>query len=114
MLLADEHGYIIYANPASERFLGLGPRELRGRLGFDLCQPHSLPAARDPFGRCLMNPGRPISVTVDIARPSVGFRTLTATLINRLSVPDIHAVVVHFRDAAPLCPTPRERADDPG
>jgi PAS domain S-box-containing protein len=101
VIWADSQGYITYANPASERFLGLTPEELKGLFGFDLCEPHSLPDAREAFGRCLAHPETPVDATVDIVRPSVGFRRLAVTLINRLAVPDIKAIVVHFRDAKP-------------
>lgn len=111
VILTDGQGIILYANPASERFLGLPPLELCGRLGFDFCHPHSLPAARDAFGYCVSHPGTPVDVTVDVARALVGFRTLAVTLVNRLSVPDVNAVVVHFCDAAPPGWTHRACAD---
>jgi PAS domain S-box-containing protein len=100
MILADGLGHILYANAAAERVLGHRPGELVGRVGFDLCRPEHLAAAQEGFGRCLAHPGEPVALTVDVAPPTGGFRTLAATLVNRLHVPGVGAVVVHFRDAA--------------
>jgi PAS domain S-box-containing protein len=109
MLLADGQGHILYANAASERFLGYPPAELVGRLGFDLCRPEDLPAAREAFGRCLAQPGEGVGLTVDVVRRDGGFRTLAVTLVSRLPARGVAAVVVHFRDAAG--PTEAERAE---
>jgi PAS domain S-box-containing protein len=108
MILADEHGVIVYANPAAALLLGYGPEELRGRNGFDLCRPEHLPLARDAFDRCLADPRQTVTLQVDARHREGKFRTLVVRLLNRLSDPGVGVVVAHLRDA-----TARASTSDP-
>jgi len=101
MILADDRGRILYANAASEHFLGYRAAELVGRVGFDLCRAEHLSKAQEAFGHCLAQPAKRVTLTVDVARRDTGFRTLHVTLVNRLTVPGVNAVVVHFGEAYP-------------
>jgi len=98
MILADGAGIILYANPASEPLLGRRPADLLGTSGFDMCLAEHLPLARDKFASCLAQPGRVVSLQVDINHAAGDTRTLTVRLVNRLSEPGVGAVVVHFRE----------------
>jgi PAS domain S-box-containing protein len=109
MILADERGVIVYANPAAALSLGYRPEELRGRNGFDLCRPEHLPLARDAFARCLADPRQSVSLQVDARHSEGEFRTLVVRLLNRLGDTGVGVVVAHFRDA-----TARALTSDPG
>src|SRR5574341_613265 len=98
MILADGAGIILYANSASEPLLGRRPADLVGTSGFEMCRAEHLPLARDAFTRCLAQPGRVVSLQVDIDHAAGGTRTLAVRLVNRLPEPGIGAVVVHFRE----------------
>jgi two-component system cell cycle sensor histidine kinase/response regulator CckA len=99
MILADDTGTILYANPASERLLGRRPADLLGTVGFDMVRGDHLPLARDAFGRCLEHPGQPVTLQVDIDHAAGGTRTLAVRLTNRIPEAEVGAVVVHFREA---------------
>ena len=101
MILADREGYIRYANAASERYLGFRPAELVGRFGFDLVSPGDLPPAHEAFDRCLLHPGKRVALVVSVVQKSGDSRTLAVTLVNRLPVAGVKAVVAHFREAPP-------------
>jgi PAS domain S-box-containing protein len=98
MILADDTGTILYANPASERLLGRTPAALLGTIGFDMVRADHVPVARDAFGRCLEHPGRPVTLQVDIEHAAGGTRTLAVRLVNRIPDAEVGAVVVHFRE----------------
>lgn len=100
MLLADDSGLILYANPASERLLGRSPAELRGTNGFAMLTGDSLHRAREAFARCLAGRGEPVHLRVDVTPPGGATRTLDVQLLNRLTQPGVSAVLVHFREAA--------------
>ncbi len=99
MILADQDGRILFANAASEPLLGYSPAELEGRIGFDFCRPDHLPIAREAFGRALARPGEAITLEADVIRRDGTARSLAVRLVNRLPVPAVNAVVVHFREA---------------
>jgi len=105
MILADETGRIVFANGAAERVLGYSPAELVGRIGFDFCHPEHLPVAQEGFGRSLTNPGLAVAFQVDIEHRDTTTRTLAVKLVNRLAVPGVKAVVVHFHEAGAQEPT---------
>jgi PAS domain S-box-containing protein len=99
MILADNTGIILYANPASEPLLGRRPQDLVGTLGFDMVRPEDLPLAQEAFGRCLAHSDKIVALRVGAILPGGGVRTLDVRLLNRLADPAIGAVVVHFREA---------------
>ena len=99
MILADDTGIILFANPAAERLLGFSPADLVGRLGFDMCRAEDLPLARDAFARCLGHPDQVVPLRVAVNHADGGVRQLAVRLLNRLADPGVGAVVVHFREA---------------
>ena len=101
MILADENGRILFANGAAANLLGRSPADLVGSIGFDLVRPEHLPVAREEFARSLASPGLAVAFQVDVLQPDNTARTLAVQLVNRLPVPGVLAVVVHFHEAAP-------------
>jgi PAS domain S-box-containing protein len=100
MILADQTGLILYANPACERLLGRRPSELRGTNGFDMLAGDSLHRGREGFARALAERGEPIALRVEVTPPNGTPRLLDVRLTNRLTQPGVSAVLVHFREAA--------------
>jgi len=109
MILADENGRILFANGAAAKLLGRSAADLIGSIGFELVRPDHLPIAQEEFGRSLANPGLAVAFQVDVLQPDATARTLAVKLVNRLPVPGVTAVVVHFHEAATAAPNP---ADD--
>jgi len=97
MLLADDRGFITYANAACSGLLGLPPDQLVGRSWFDLCQPEDLPATRDAFARCVETPGMTVTCDVDVRHPIGNFRSLA---IRLLQVPRTDAILAYFADVS--------------
>ena len=112
MILADENGMILYANGAAERVLGYPAADLVGRIGFELVEPEHLRVAQEGFGRCLANPDLSVASDVVVRHRDETSRPIAVKLVNRLAVPGVNAVVVHFREVSPGAPT-RDLALEP-
>jgi PAS domain S-box-containing protein len=110
VILADDEGRILYANPAAARILGCLADALVGRIGFELCHPDHLAVAEREFARALAAPRTAVAFEVDVLTGDGAPRRVAVQLVNHLETTAVQAVVVRFHAVAPAPPA----AEGPG
>ncbi len=106
MAIIDEHGYLTYASPATERILGLDAEALVGTNTFDLIHPEDRPRALHAFEVATSDPDGADRVEFRMNHADGGWRTIEAVSTNLLQDPAIAGLVVSARDV-----TDRRRAE---
>ena len=103
----NSEGLFLYTSPSITRVLGHDPKELVGQSAFSLVHPEDLPQVLDAFNHALENPDLTITLEFRYQCQDGSWRYLEAVGQNRLSDPDIAAVVINSRDV-----TDRKQAED--
>ena len=98
MALLDAAGRIEYASASIRRVLGYDSREVTGRVSLEFVQAEDCGAVRAAFRRPRAAAGASETVRVRFRHKDGGVRVLESTAVNRLSDPDVAAIVCNFRD----------------
>jgi len=106
IVLLAENGAYLYVTPSQARVLGYPPEEFIGRSAFEHVHTDDLALAKERFGRCVANPGMPVTAEVRLRHRDGSWRHVEAVGVNRLADPSVRAVVANYRDI-----TPRKQAE---
>lgn len=98
VILANEHGEVLYTSPAITRVLGYQPDELVGRIGFELVHPDDLGISKRMLEQVLQIPGTPFLASQRMHHKSGSWIWVEATVTNLIAEPSVQAIVVNFRD----------------
>src|SRR5262245_8533597 len=98
IVTVNQDGTIRFVSESSVRLLGYTQEERVGRSGFELAHPDDLQQLRHCFAECLRQPGVAIPIECRLRHKDGAWRYMEATAVNRLSDPDVRAVVINYRD----------------
>ena len=104
--ITDLDGNFFYASPAVEYFLGYTPEEFTKLNGAKLVHPQHRKILVPAFGKCIKNPGQPITTEFQIRHKNKKYVFLEITFYNLLHDEAVKGVVMNFRDL-----TERKRAE---
>jgi PAS domain S-box-containing protein len=96
-VLSKEGGFL-YNSPSVQRVLGHDPKNLIGKVAFDLVHPEDVAHVREGFETGLQHPERTITLEFRFRHADGTWRYLEAVGQNRLEEPHIAAVVVNSRE----------------
>ena len=96
--LTDERGVIRYCSQSILGVLGLVPDGVLGRSMFDLHHGDDVPRARRTLAAALIAPGRAARAEVRIRHHDGAWREFEIAMVNRLTEPEVAAVVVTHHD----------------
>jgi PAS domain S-box-containing protein len=94
----DDEGTIFYASPSTIHITGYSDEEMIGKSAFDYVHPDDLQYARDFFSSLIQKPYETKIIKSRFMHKNGSIRLYKTTLTNMLADPNIHGVVVHFRD----------------
>jgi PAS domain S-box-containing protein len=103
----NSEGLFLYNSPSIMQVLGYEPKELLGQDAFALVHPEDLPTVMEAFKRGLEDPDLTVTLDFRYQCKDGTWRYLEAVGQNRLTDPDIAAVVVNSRDV-----TDRKQAEE--
>jgi PAS domain S-box-containing protein len=89
---------VIYQSPSVQSVLGYEPQELAGKNFFAHVHPDDLPRAREALQSLLDHPEQTLTLQIRYRHKDASWRHLEAISQNRLSDPEIGALVVNSRD----------------
>ena len=98
IVVLDEQGQVLYANPTAERMLGFAPGERVGRNALELIYPEDRDAITTIFREGVHQPGIHRSVVFRVKTASGDWRSLEAVATNCLGDPAIAGIVVNAHD----------------
>jgi PAS domain S-box-containing protein len=96
--LIGADGLVQYLSPLGQRTLGLEVGPGAAVDGFARCHPRDLPAARRFLADCLAHPGRTFTGQMRLRRADGEWCRFEFSAVNRISDPDVGAIVANFRD----------------
>jgi two-component system sensor histidine kinase/response regulator len=103
----DRQGTVLYASPSSENLVGYTPEELVGKSVFGVVHPDDQPRTRDSLDHALASSGSSLMLELRLKHQSGSWRIAEGLINNRLDEPEVHAIIVTFRDV-----TQRKRAEE--
>jgi len=103
----NTEGLFLYNSPSIMRVLGHDPKDLQGQSAFAFVHPDDLPGVIEAFNQALADPDLTATLDFRYQCKDGSWRHLEAVGQNRLSDPDIGAVVINSRDV-----TDRKQAQD--
>ena len=98
MIVVDEGGALLYANPATAQMFGIAIEDTLGRFTFDYVHPDDAEQAVAAHMRLLDAPGEPIRQTLRVVSDTGEVRVLETVARNCLDRPGIRGIVVNGRD----------------
>ncbi len=98
LLLADEHGRIIYNSPAAKQLLGYNIEETLGKQAVDLFHDDDKADVVARLKFAAQNPGKPIFRSNRMRHKAGHYIWTEGTTINLLHDPHVNAVVGSFRE----------------
>jgi PAS domain S-box-containing protein len=96
--IVDADGIMRYTGPSVLEILGYHPRDLVGRIGFDVVHEDDVATCRALFNDLLARPGESVTARYRIRRPDGAVRWLESIATNLLHDPTIGGVIVNSRD----------------
>ncbi len=96
--LVDAEGRITWQSPSATRMFGYAPDEAIGLNGLDFVHPDDLAELAPVFADLLATPGKTVSAEVRVRPKSGGWRWMEVVGTNSLDDPDLHAIVLNYRD----------------
>lgn len=98
VVLIDITSKILYASPSIKQVLGYTPEELVGTRGFNLVSPDDRDRTMHILAQLVRKPGGTATIQYRTIQKNKKIIWVDAIGTNLLFEPDIHAVVVNFRD----------------
>ncbi|MCL4871212.1 MAG: GAF domain-containing protein [Anaerolineae bacterium] len=96
--LMDPQGNVLYASPSTWRVSGYSAEEFIGRNALQDVHPEDLAAAQQFLQQLFQTPGEVAVATYRFKHKRGDWRWLEGTVHNSLSIPDVNALVVNYRD----------------
>jgi PAS domain S-box-containing protein len=98
IILVDEAGTVLYANPATSRMLGIPIADIINGNVFRWVHEDDMPVFRDSFSQQLESPGAPIRTDFRLRHSDDTWRHVESIGVNRLSESGIRGIIMNFRD----------------
>lgn len=96
--LIDENGSIQYSSPSAERLFGYRSGETLGTSALEYVHPEDLARVAGLFAEIVSQPDASASAEFRIRHGDGSWRWVACTARNRLSDPDVRAIVLNTRD----------------
>jgi PAS domain S-box-containing protein len=96
--LVDAQGHVLYETPSYARVLGYAPESRVGQAAFSLVHPDDSSALTRLFALLLENPGWLAIPPTRVLHADGSWRWIEGTANNLLADPNVHGIVVDFRD----------------
>jgi two-component system, cell cycle sensor histidine kinase and response regulator CckA len=96
--LVDEHGTVLYANPATARLLGLPIADILGANVFQWVHGEDLMAFGTKFRKHFSQPGVPVANPFRLRHADGTWRHIESIGVNRLADPSIQGIIINYRD----------------
>ncbi|HEY6542202.1 MAG TPA: PAS domain S-box protein [Ktedonobacteraceae bacterium] len=100
VMLLDDHGQILYANPAMTALIGYDAEELTGRSIFSLIHPDDVEEIRSLHDKLISITLVMHAIEHRMQHKNGSWRWLEANASNLLKQPDIAAIVYTYRDGS--------------
>ena len=97
-----EDGTAVYVSPAVRRMWGHPSESLTGRRLFELISPDGQAAFEDVFQQARARAGKNFTTEASVQHRNGTWRSCDVVLLNLLAEPEIHGIVVTFRDVTQL------------
>jgi PAS domain S-box-containing protein len=105
--VVNPEGLFHYNSPSLVRVLGYNPQGVAGHSALKLVHPEDVDRVRAAFQRALANPEQTVTLQFRFRHRDGSWRYLEAVAQNRLSEPEIGALVINSRDI-----TDRKQAEE--
>ena len=96
--LLDRDGIVVYTGPSTSRILGYEGEDFTGRMGFNFIHPDERNNVHRAFQSLTKHPGKIILLQYRMRHRDGTWKWIEATANNLLEEPNIHSVVVNYRD----------------
>jgi PAS domain S-box-containing protein len=96
--LLDKDGIVVYTGPSTGRILGYEGEDFTGRMGFNFIHPDERNDVHNAFQSLTKHPGKIILLQYRMRHRDGTWKWIEATANNLLGEPNIHSVVVNYRD----------------
>ncbi len=96
--LLGADGKILYISPSNERILGYPEAEVLGHMSFEWNHPDELPHIQEALGRLIQTPGGTVQFEYRMRHKDGTWHWFESTGTNLLDEPDVHAIIVNYRD----------------
>ncbi|MCB0805438.1 MAG: PAS domain S-box protein [Bacteroidales bacterium] len=107
IVMIDGNGKFTYASPSVSKIFGYTPEEAHLQDPNDLTHPEDLPMVLSEIEKLIKDPSYVPTIQYRFKHKNGPYRWLESTFSNLLMVPNIHAIVINFRDI-----TDRKNADE--
>lgn len=96
--LMDPGGTVTWQSPSGERLFGRSLDEVTGKSGFDFIDPEDAAQLAPMFADLLSTPGKSLTAEFRVRHKNGSWRWMEAIGTNLLSNPDLHALIMNYRD----------------
>ncbi len=96
--LLDQEGTVLYTGPSTNRILGYKNVDFTGRMAFEFVHPDDRDNTLRVFRSVANRPGQIVLLQYRMRHNNGTWRWIEATANNLLEEPNVHAVVVNYRD----------------
>lgn len=98
LVLVSGKGKILFATPSIKKILGYTPQELKRKNPFDLVIKEEREMAKDTFRSLINQNNSSATISLRVKSKNGTYCWVESTSTNLLHDPNVHAIVVNFRD----------------
>ena len=96
--LVDSEGKVAWQSPSAVRLFGYTPEEAVGQMGLAFMHPDDADQLGPAFEDLMTHPGKSVVAEFRVRHKNGSWRWMEANATNLLDDPDLHAVVMNYRD----------------
>lgn len=98
IVLRDKNANILYVSPSNKRIFGYKKKEFKGKHWYDFVHPDDKTIAHEYFNNVIRDPQKPVVMDYRFLHKDGSWRWIEGSLTNLLDDPNVHAIVVNYRD----------------